>query len=144
MPRFSALLLLLFPAAAVACQCAAPFPVCQRVALSDVVFVGTVESIAPRFLDYWNPKQQQSLTLLNAETERARVDHSSASLDAAKRAYAAIFPDLPDDSKKLLEGAMTREDLVKAFYRILGAGRRIRFRVKEAYRGDEDEDETLD
>jgi Carboxypeptidase regulatory-like domain len=114
------------------------------VALSDVVFVGTVESIAPRFLDYWNPKQQQSLTLLNAETERARVDHSSASLDAAKRAYAAIFPDLPDDSKKLLEGAMTREDLVKAFYRILGAGRRIRFRVKEAYRGDEDEDETLD
>nr|AEA09217.1 hypothetical protein Lip018_ORF006 [uncultured Acidobacteriota bacterium] len=144
MPRLLALLPLLFPPAAAACQCAAPFPVCQRVAMSDVVFVGTVESITPRFLDYWNPAQQQSLTLLNAETERARADHSSTSLAAAKNAYAAIFPDLPEDSKKLLEGAKSREDLVKAFYRILGAGRRVRFRVKEAYRGDEDEDETLD
>jgi hypothetical protein len=144
MRRFWAILPLLFPLAAAACQCPAPFPVCQRVAMSDVVFVGTVESIAPRFLDYWNPAQQQSLTLLNAETERARADSSSASLAAAKSAYAAIFHDLPEDSKKLLEGAKSREDLVKAFYRILGAGRRIRFRVKEAYRGDEDEDETLD
>ena len=144
MPRLLALFSVLFPSAAAACQCAAPYPVCQRVAMSDVVFIGTVESIAPRFLDYWNPAQQQSLTLLNAETERAQADRSSASLAAAKSAYAAIFPDLPEDSKKSLEGAKSREDLVKAFYRILGAGRRIRFRVKEAYRGDEDEDETLD
>lgn len=144
MPRILVLLPLWFPSAAAACQCAASFPVCQKVALSDVVFIGTVESIAPRFLDYWNPAQQQSLTLLNAETERARADKSTASLAAAKSAYAAIFPDLPEDSKKLLEGAKSREDLVKAFYRILGAGRRVRFKVKEAYRGDEDEDETLD
>lgn len=144
MLRFLVLLPLLFPSAAAACQCAASFPVCQRVALSDVVFVGTVESITPRFLDYWNPAQQQSLTLLNAETERARADRSSASLAAARSAYAAIFPDLPEDSKKLLEDAKSREDLVRAFYRILGAGRRVRFRVKEAYRGDEDEGETLD
>jgi Carboxypeptidase regulatory-like domain len=144
MPRLLALLPLLFPSAAAACKCAVPFPVCQKVAMSDVVFIGTVESIAPHFLDYWNPAQQQSLTLLNAETERAQADRSTASLAAAKSAYAAIFPDLPEDSKKLLEGAKSRDDLVKAFYRILGAGRRVRFRVKEAYRGDEDEDETLD
>jgi hypothetical protein len=135
---------LLFPSAALACQCAAPFPVCQRVALSDIVFIGTVESIAPHFLDYWNPAQQQSLTLLNAETARAQADRSAASLAAAKSAYASIFPDLPEESKKLLEGAKSREDLVKAFYRILGSGRRVRFRVKEAYRGDEDEEEILD
>jgi hypothetical protein len=112
--------------------------------MSDVVFIGTVESIAPRFLDYWNPTQQQSLTLLNAETERAQADRSAASLAAAKSAYAHIFPDLPEDSKKVLEGAKSREDLVNAFYRILGSGRRVRFRVKDAYRGDEDEDQTLD
>ncbi|MGA7239431.1 MAG: carboxypeptidase regulatory-like domain-containing protein [Bryobacteraceae bacterium] len=144
MRPFWVLWLLWFPSAALACKCAAPFPVCQRVALSDIVFVGTVESIAPHFLDYWNPTQQQSLTLLNAETARTQADRSAASLAAAKSAYAAIFPDLPDDSKKLLEGAKSREDLVKAFYRILGNGRRVRFRIKEAYRGDEDEDETLD
>jgi hypothetical protein len=144
MGRILVLWPLLFPSAALACECAAPFPVCQRVAQSDIVFVGTVESIAPRFLDYWNPTQQQSLTLLNAETARARADRSAASLAAAKDAYARIFPDLPEDSKQVLEGAKSREDLVKAFYRILGHGRRVRFRVKEAYRGDEDEEETLD
>jgi hypothetical protein len=112
--------------------------------MSDIVFIGTVESIAPRFLDYWNPTQQQSLTLLNAETARAQADRSAASLAAVKDAYTRIFPDLPDDSKKLLERAQSREDLVNAFYRILGNGRRVRFRVKAAYRGEEDEDETLD
>ncbi len=135
---------LVFPVAALGCKCAGPFSVCQRVAMSDIVFIGTVESIAPRFLDYWNPTQQQSLTLLNAETARAQADRSAASLTAAKNAYAAIFPDLPEDSKKLLEAANSREDLVKAFYRILGNGRRVRFRVKNAYRGEEDEDEILD
>lgn len=144
MRPFWVLWLLWFPSGALACKCAAPFPVCQRVALSDIVFVGTVESIAPHFLDYWNPTQQQSLTVLNAETARAQADRSAASLAAAKSAYVAIFPDLPDDSKNLLEGAKSREDLVKAFYRILGNGRRVRFRIKEAYRGEEDEDETLD
>lgn len=144
MRRFLILWPLLFPSSALACQCAAPFPVCQRVALSDVVFIGTVESIAPHFLDYWNPTQQQSLTLLNAETARAQADRSAASLAAAKSAYAAIFPDLPEESKKYLEDAKSRVDLVKAFYRILGSGRRVRFRVKEAYRGDEDEEEILD
>lgn len=144
MRRLLVLWPLLFPSAALACKCAAAFPVCQRVAMSDIVFIGTVESIAPHFLDYWNPAQQQSLTLLNAETARAQADRSAASLAAAKSAYASIFPDLPEDSRKLLEGAQSREDLVKAFYRILGNGRRVRFRIKEAYRGDEDEDETLD
>jgi hypothetical protein len=142
--RFLALSLLLIPEMAMACDCAGPTAVCQRVAASDVVFIGTVESIVPRFLDYWNPAQQQSLTLLNAETARARADRSAASLAAAKDAYAGIFPDLPEDSKKLLEGAKSHADLVKAFYTILGNGRRVRFTVKTAYRGDEDEDDTLD
>jgi hypothetical protein len=136
--------LLCFPAAVLACKCAAPATVCRQVAASDIVFIGTVESIAPRFLDYWNPTRQQSLTLLNAETERAQADRSASSLAAAKDAYTRIFPDLPADSKKLLEAAKSREDLVNAFYKILGNGRRVRFRVKTAYRGEEDEDETLD
>jgi hypothetical protein len=109
-----------------------------------MVFIGTVESVSPRFLDYWNPERRQSLTLLNAETERAQADHSAATLAAAKEAYERIFPDLPEDSRKLLEGAGSHDALVKAFYRILGHGRRVRFRVKDAYRGDEDEDETVD
>jgi hypothetical protein len=139
-----ALCLLLAPGTAMACQCAGPTAVCQQVAASDIVFIGTVESIAPRFLDYWNPAQRQSLTLLNAETARAQADRSASTLAAARSAYGAIFPDLPEESKKLLEGAKSREDLVKVFYTILGNGRRVRFTVKTAYRGDEDEDETVD
>ena len=60
MRRLLVLWPLLFPSAALACQCAAPFPVCQRVAMSDVVFIGTVESIAPHFLDYWNPERSSN------------------------------------------------------------------------------------
>ena len=144
MRRFLALSLLLIPETALACTCAGPTAVCQQVAASDIVFIGTVESIVPRFLDYWNPAQKQSLTLLNAETARAQADRSASSLAAAKNAYAGIFPDLPEDSKKLLEGAKSHVDLVKAFYTILGNGRRVRFTVKTAYRGEEDEDDTLD
>lgn len=144
MRRILALSLLLLPGTALACQCAGPPAVCQRVAASDIVFIGTVESIVPHFLDYWNPAQKQSLTLLNAETARAQADRSASSLAAAKSAYAGIFPDLPEDSKKLLEGAKSHADLVKAFYTILGNGRRVRFTVKTAYRGEEDEKEMLD
>jgi len=144
MRGFLALSLLLIPGTALACTCAGPTTVCQRVAASDFVFIGKVDSVAPRFLDYWNPAQQQSLTLLNAETARAQADRSASTLAAAKSAYAAIFPDLPDDSKKMLEDAKSREALVKVFYTILGSGRRVRFTVKTAYRGDEDEDDTLD
>lgn len=138
------LLPLLLPVAAFACQCPLPPSVCQRVATTDIVFIGTVESIAPRFLDYWNPEQRQSLTVLNAETERAQADRSASSLAAAKDAYAAIFPDLPEDSKRLLEAADSHDALVKAFYRIIGNGRRVRFKVRTAYRGDEDEGKTFD
>jgi hypothetical protein len=144
MRRLLALSLLFVPVTALACKCAEPRAVCQRVAESDVVFIGTVESIVPHFLDYWNPAQKQSLTLLNAETARALADRSASTLAAAKNAYAGIFPDLPEDSKKLIEGAKSHADLVKAFYTILGNGRRVRFTVKTAYRGDEDEDDTLD
>ncbi len=129
---------------ALGCQCPAPPSVCERVADSEVVFIGTVVSVAPHFLDYWNPEQKQSLTLLNAETARAQADRSGGSLADAKRAYEAIFPDLPEDSKQALEAANSHQDLVKAFYRIVGNGRRVRFKVKAAYRGDEDEDQTLD
>jgi hypothetical protein len=144
MRRILAFSLLLIPSAALACQCTGPLPVCQRVADSEIVFIGTVESVTPRFLDYWNPAQKQSLTLLNAEAARARADRSAPSLAAAKSAYAGIFPDLPEDSSKLLEGAKSQEDLVKAFYTILGNGRRVRLKVKTSYRGDQDEDETVD
>jgi hypothetical protein len=148
MRRLAQLLALLLPALAPtlarACQCSGPSGVCQRTALSDVVFIGSVESIAPRFLDYWNPAQQQSLTLLNAETARARADQTGSSLAAARQAYAEIFPDLPAESKRLLDSAGTHDDLVKAFYHILGNGRRVRFKVKTAYRGEEDDDDTVD
>src|SRR5580704_11261582 len=104
MRGFLALSLLLSPGTALACKCAGPTAVCDQVASSDFVFIGRVESIAPRFLDYWNPAQKQSVTLLNAETARAQADRSASSLAAAKDAYAAIFPDLPEDSRKALEG----------------------------------------
>jgi hypothetical protein len=118
-----------------ACRCQMNFSACQEVAHSEVIFVGTVESISPNFLDQWNPSQAAFLGLLNqqfAESNFAKL----------RDAYFQVFPDLPADQKKRLESATTKEDLSKLFYRILDHGKRVRLRVKTLYRnGDDDVDD---
>jgi hypothetical protein len=118
-----------------ACRCQMNLSACQEVAHSEVIFVGTVESIAPNFLDQWNPSQAAFLSLLNqqfAESNFARL----------RDAYFQVFPDLPADQKKRLASAASKEDLSKLFYRILDHGKRVRLRVRTLYRnGDDDVDD---
>jgi hypothetical protein len=118
-----------------ACKCQMNFSACQEAANSEVIFVGTVESISPSFLDPWNPSQQAFLALINQE-------FAEASFPKLREAYLKIFPDLPADQKKRLESATTKADLSKLFYRILDHGKRVRLRVKTLYRnGDDDVDD---
>ena len=51
----------LLPVSLMACKCLVSYPVCNEVATSNLVFIGTVESIEPAFLDPWNPER---MTLL--------------------------------------------------------------------------------
>jgi hypothetical protein len=134
---------LLFAAtAAAACKCEATYGVCREAASSNVVFIGTVESIAPSFLDTWNESQKSSLELLNREYERAGGDRSPAAFARLRDAYLKVFPDLPPEHKRRLERAASSEQLADLFYWILDHGKRVRFTVRTLYRNGDDEDES--
>jgi hypothetical protein len=138
--RFGLPLLLMAPARLSACKCEMTFSACAEAAQSEVVFIGTVESVEPSFLDHWNPAQRSSLAALNEETERLRADKSPAGVVRLKDTYLKVFPDLPADYRKQLAAATTTDDLVSAFYWILGHGKRARVKVKTVIRGDDDEE----
>jgi hypothetical protein len=117
-----------------ACKCQMNFSACQEAANSEVIFVGTVESIQPSFLDPWNPSQATFLALINQQ-------FAESGFPKLREAYLKVFPDLPADQKKRLETATTKSDLSKLFYRILDHGKRVRLRVRTLYRnGDDDVD----
>ncbi|HXB73165.1 MAG TPA: carboxypeptidase regulatory-like domain-containing protein [Candidatus Acidoferrales bacterium] len=134
------LLLLMAPARLAACKCEMTFSACAEAAQTEVVFIGTVESVEPSFLDHWNPAQRSSLAALNEETTRLRADKSPAGVVKLKDTYLKVFPDLPEDYRKQLAAANTTDDLVSAFYWILGHGKRARVKVKTVYRGDDDDE----
>jgi hypothetical protein len=108
-----------------------------------VVFIGTVESVEPAFLDPWSIAQRPSLLLLNQESQLLR-DEQPGGVAQIKQTLQKLFPDLPDYYRGQLEAGKTSADLTSLFYAILAQGRRARFKVKSAFRGDEDEDETVD
>src|SRR4051812_29720413 len=111
---------LLFAATATAaCKCESTLGACREAASSNVIFIGTVESIAPTFLDTWNESQKASLELLNREYDRAGGDRSPAAFARLRDAYLSIFPDLPPEHKRRLERAQTSEQLSQLFYWIL-------------------------
>jgi hypothetical protein len=128
--------------AAAACKCEATYGPCREAASANVIFVGTVESIAPTFLDTWNESQKASLELLNREYDRAGGDHSPAAFARLRDAYLKVFPDLPPEHKRRLERAASSEDLSSLFYWIIDHGKRVRFTVRTLYRnGDEDDED---
>src|SRR5450432_86708 len=126
LPLLGLLLWLMSPARLPACKCEITFSACAETAQSEVVVIGTVESVEPGFLDHWNPAQRSSLAALNEETIRLRADQSPAGVNRLKGTYLKVFPDLPEDYRRQLEAATTTGDLVSAFYWILGHGKRAR------------------
>jgi hypothetical protein len=139
------LLAWMFAATACAtCKCEATFGVCREAATSNVVFAGTVESIAPSFLDTWNENQKSSLELLNREYERAGGDHSPAAFARLRDAYLKVFPDLPPEHKRRLARAASAEQLSELFYWILDHGKRVKFTVRTLYRNGDDADSDDD
>jgi hypothetical protein len=107
--------LLLLPVPLPACQCLLTLSACHEVAAADRVFIGTVESVEPGFLSRWNPSKLSSLPL--------------------SQQLAAM--DLPDYYKRRLAAATTSDDIARLFYSIVAQGRRVRFKVKATFRGEE-------
>jgi hypothetical protein len=60
-----------------ACECQATFSSCREVKASDLVFIGTVASIEPIFLNRWYGEEQSTMQSLNDAFLQAE-EHSSA------------------------------------------------------------------
>ena len=116
--RLLSVSLLAIPAGLPACQCLLTLSACNEVAVADRVFIGTVESVEPSFLNRWNPSKFSSLPL------RQQLESM----------------DLPDYYKRRLEAAKTSDDIARLFYSIIAQGRRVRFKVKTTFRGEAPEE----
>jgi hypothetical protein len=137
------LLLALTPGQAFACKCLASYPVCREVATSDVVFIGTVESVEPAFLDPWHWRDASSSIPVD-EIERLRRDESPAGAARLKAIYLKMLGSLSDDEKRELEVAVTHKQIEAAFNSIASGGRRARLRVQTMFHEAKDDDKDDD
>jgi hypothetical protein len=122
MRRLLSVSLLLIPAPLPACQCLLTLSACHEVAVADRVFIGTVQSVEPSFLNRWNRSKSSSLPL---REQLANMD-------------------LPDYYKRRLAAARTDDDIARLFYSIVAQGRRVRFKVKTTFRGEKEKEDSDD
>src|SRR5271167_2735075 len=98
MPRALSVLCLLssvlVPWPAAACQCETSYSACHEAKESNFIFIGTVESIEPSFLNRWSLTDQSWLRPLNDAYADARQGAPKAALAPLKDAYLKTFPGL--------------------------------------------------
>ncbi|MGA3017019.1 MAG: carboxypeptidase-like regulatory domain-containing protein [Bryobacteraceae bacterium] len=121
------------------CGCQSTVPVCNEVAYSSAVFIGTVESISPIFLEDWSLSRRPSLQQLNLANERFLSDRSPQNLATLKDIFRRTFPDLPEEQRGRLDKADSQKSLVDLFSAVLGHGKRVRFRVSTVFRNGDDD-----
>jgi len=129
---------------ALGCKCQMSLSSCDEAATSNVVFIGTVESIEPKFLSRWNLMAPSSLRSLNAAYIEAQQHPSVANLERLKQVYLKMFPDLqlPDEkAEKDHTAAKTASDVTSSFYAALDRGIRVRFHVKTMFKHEDDDDD---
>jgi hypothetical protein len=126
---------------ALACKCISSLEPCNQTGASDVVFIGTVESMEPVFLSRWNPSSQASMGSLNEAYIDARQHPSDESIARLKSAYRKAFPDLAADQQSRLQSAKTAAGVASLFYVGLGRGMHVRFKVKTLFKHEEDDDD---
>jgi hypothetical protein len=136
--------LILFPAAARACQCMLALSACNEVAASDLVFIGTVEAIEPMFLSRWNSTSPTSLRSLNDAYTSAREHPSAAAFAGLRDTFMRTFPELSADEKSRVQAAKTPSEISSMFYSTLYRGLRVKFRVKTLFKHEDDDDSPKD
>ena len=119
------------------------FGVCDEARQSDAVFIGTVESVAPAFLDpYARAKAIASLPV--EETARLQSDSSPEALARLKKIYLEMFTGLPDFTRAQISQASTGKELQSALESAESEGRVARFHVLTNYKNDDDAPKTAD
>lgn len=130
------------PLLTAACPCLIQFGVCDEVRQSDAVFIGTVESVAPPFLDPY-ARAHAMASMPAAETARLQADSSPEAFARLKKIYLDMFTGIPDFARARIGEAKTQHDLQTAFEEVQSEGRVARFRVRTRYkRGDDNDDDA--
>jgi hypothetical protein len=138
----SLLFFFLFPLPLSACKCDATFSACHEVGASDLVFIGTVESIEPIFLSRWNLAASSSVRSLNDAYSDAQQHPSAASLNRLKDEYLKVFPGLAADDKRKLAAANTTQAVGSLFYSTMDQGMRVRLKVNTLFKHEDDDDDA--
>ena len=126
------------------CECRLRQTICAEVNTPGVIFIGTVETIAPRFTSRWNPIPRPSLKQLNQANERYLGDRTPANFAALKGAFHSLFPNLPDEERKVLDSATEHSTIVALFSSVLAHGQLVHFRVRAIFRNDSGDDDDKD
>lgn len=125
-----------------ACQCEASFGACKEVRISDLVFVGVVQSIQPLFMSRWYGANQTGMQSLNNAFLQAQEHPSPDSLHQVKDAYLATFPQLDELQKRLVESADSIQQISVLMDSSLDRGMRVHFQVKALYKQEDDDDDA--
>jgi hypothetical protein len=144
MGRILISLLILIPAPALACKCLVAYPACPEAASSDVIFIGTVESVETGFMDRWHSARSSADALQADEVVRLQKEGSADSLAKLKEIYLKMFPDLPAPDKTELLAAATHRELQSIFDAIVSRGKRTHFKVRTMFKNSTDDDKDAD
>jgi hypothetical protein len=137
----AALSLMLLPKPARACKCEVSFGACREVGSSDLIFIGTVQSIEPIFMNRWYMTSQSPMRLLNEAYTDAQERPSAETLARLKDTYLNLFPGLAPDEKRWLQDAETIHDVTSLFSYALDRGMRVRLKVRTLFKHEDDDDD---
>jgi hypothetical protein len=132
------------PASLMACKCQLSLDVCAETLYSNVVFVGTVESIIPDFMTHWKPASREPIARINTALEQYLQDRNQARFSALREAVRSALPGLAPEDQRRLEGATSPQALVNLLAAVLDGSRRVRFHVRTLFRKADDDDKTDD
>ena len=132
--------LALAPAPLLACSCQLSLDVCSATSYSNVIFVGTVESVAPDVMTRWKPPSREPIARVNGALEQYLHDRSPAKFTRLKDAVRAAFPGIAPEDEHRLESATGPRELASLLASVLEGNRQVRFRVRTLFRKTDDDD----
>lgn len=144
MRRIFALLLLSIPAPLLACKCLVAYPACPEASSTDVIFIGTVESVETGFMDRWHSARSSANASQADEVVALQKEGTADSLAKLKEVYLKMFPELPAQDKKELLAAATHPELQSIFDAIVSRGKRTHFKVRTLFKNIKDDDDKDD
>jgi hypothetical protein len=126
-----------------ACGCLVSRSACQEFEASNLVFIGTVESIRPVALDLsgTNVKDNRAFDSLTTEVSQTRDQSSLRTFQ--KRALDLLF-DLSDTEKGRLQRATSIRELQTELTFLKSQGTEVQFKVQKLFRQKQDDDDDSD